>query len=317
MVPIPDNGKSSVSPETDGAHPSDAPAASKRSSSSTQLRPGLYIVATPIGNLGDLSDRAAAILTTADTIACEDTRVTGKLLSARGIKARMISYHDHSSESVRHGIIERLKKGETVALVSDAGTPLVSDPGYRLVTDAVDAGVYVTAAPGPASPLVALVLSGLPSDRFLFAGYLPAKDKGRRDTIAEFATLRATLIFLESPRRLAGSLAALADGLGNRPAAIARELTKLYEEVIRGRLDDLAETSRHEDAPKGEVVLVVGPPEEAPVDVDEIDALLTHSLSRMSVRDTAATVAAATGSPRKEIYRRALELSRDIDPDEQ
>ena len=311
MVPIPDNGKLPVPPETDGGHPSDASAASKRPAA--QLRSGLYVVATPIGNLGDLTDRAAAILSGADVVACEDTRVTGKLLSSRGIRTRMIAYHDHSSENVRDGIIKRLESGETVALVSDAGTPLISDPGYKLVARAVDAGVYVTAAPGPSSPLTALVLSGLPTDRFLFAGYLPSREKARRDTIAEFATLRATLIFLESPRRLAPSLAALADGLGDRPAVVARELTKLYEEMTRGRLSKLAEIYRETDAPKGEVVVVVGPPEEMPAGANDIDALLIEALSGMSVRDAAATVAAATGAPRKEIYRRALDLSRDPD----
>ena len=311
MVPIPDNGKLPVPPETDGGHLSDASAASI--CPAAQLRSGLYVVATPIGNLGDLTDRAAAILSGADVVACEDTRVTGKLLSARGIRTRMIAYHDHSSENVRDGIIKRLESGETVALVSDAGTPLISDPGYKLVAQAVDAGVYVTAAPGPSSPLTALVLSGLPTDRFLFAGYLPSREKARRDAIAEFATLRATLIFLESPRRLAPSLAALADGLGNRPAVVARELTKLYEEMTRGSLSELAEIYRETDAPKGEVVVVVGPPEDMPAGADDIDALLTEALSGMSVRDAAATVAAATGAPRKEIYRRALDLSRDPD----
>ncbi|MGB0631096.1 MAG: 16S rRNA (cytidine(1402)-2'-O)-methyltransferase [Alphaproteobacteria bacterium] len=315
MVPIPDNGQSSVSPETDGAHPSDALAPSKRPAA--PLSPGLYIVATPIGNLGDLSERALSILSAADVVACEDTRVTGKLLSLRGIKSRMIAYHDHSSDSVREHLIERLKNGETVALVSDAGTPLISDPGYKLVAAAVESGAHVTAAPGPASPLAALVLSGLPSDRFLFAGYLPSRDKARRDTIAEFASLRATLIFLESPRRLGPALTALAEGLGNRPAAVARELTKLYEEVTRGRLADLADTYRDKDAPKGEVVVVVGPPEDAPPGEEDIDTLLKDALAGMSVRDAAATVAAATGAPRKDIYRRALELSGNREADGQ
>ena len=297
-----------VSPAADGAHPSDAPGPSKRHKN--LLRPGLYIVATPIGNLGDLTARAADVLGSADTIACEDTRVTGRLLSHLGIKSRMIPYHDHSSEADRDRIMERLKNGETVALVSDAGTPLVSDPGYKLVTAAVEAGHYVTVAPGPASPMAALVLSGLPTDRFLFAGYLPSKEKARQDTIAEFATLRATLIFLESPRRLAASLAALADGLGNRAAAVARELTKLYEEVTRGTLGELADLYRESDPPKGEVVIVIGPPEEAAVTDTDIDALLTDALASMSVRDAAATVAAAAGAPRKEVYRRALALSQ-------
>lgn len=306
MVPIPDNGDKPVSPKEDGAHPSDAPGPSKRPND--PLPPGLYIVATPIGNLGDLSSRAAAILNAADIIACEDTRVTGRLLTHFGITTRMMAYHDHSGETTRDRVMERLKSGETVALVSDAGTPLVSDPGYKLVAAAVDAGYHVTAAPGPASPLTALVMSGLPSDRFLFAGYLPTKEKARRETISEFDALRATLIFLESPRRLAPSLAALANGLGDRPAAVARELTKLYEEVTRGSLVELAELYRDKDAPKGEVVIVVGPPRDVPASGDDIDTLLSDALAAMSVRDAAATVATATGAPRKDVYRRALAL---------
>jgi len=307
MVPIPDNGDTPDSPRVDGAHTTDASGSSKRPKD--RLRPGLYIVATPIGNLGDLTARAATILANADIVACEDTRVTGKLLAHLGAKTRMIAYHDHSREADRDRIMERLNNGETVALVSDAGTPLVSDPGYKLVAAAVDAGHYVTAAPGPASPMAALVMSGLPSDRFLFAGYLPTKDKARRDTIAEFAALRATLIFLESPRRLGAALVALSEGLGNREAAIARELTKLYEEVTRGNLPELADLYRESDPPKGEIVIVIGPPEEVAASEAEIDTLLAEALSTMSVRDAAATVAAATGAPRKEVYRRALAQS--------
>ena len=277
------------------------------------LRQGLYIVATPIGNLGDLSDRAASILAEADIVACEDTRITAKLLSVRGIRTRMIAYHDHSSESVRTRLIKCLKDGETIALVSDAGTPLISDPGYRLVSDAVDAGIYVTCAPGPTSPVAALVLSGLPTDRFLFAGYIPAKDKARRDTIAEFALLRATLIFLETPRRLAESLAALVDILGDRPAAVARELTKFYEEITRGTLVDLAAGYKHRAPPRGEAVIVVGPPTNDSAAAADVDVLLTDALTKMSVRDAAATVAAATGAPRKDVYRRALEIATKVE----
>ena len=313
MVPIPDNGDTPGSSHADGAHTSDAPGPSKRRKD--RLRPGLYIVATPIGNLGDLSARAASILEEADIVACEDTRITGRLLSHLGLKTRMISYHDHSDETDRDRVIKRLKNGETVALVSDAGTPLISDPGYKLVVAAVAAGHHVSVAPGAASPMAALVLSGLPTDRFLFAGYLPSKEKARRDTIAEFATLRATLIFLESPRRLGPSLVALADGLGNRAAAVARELTKLYEEVTRGTLSELAQAYREGDPPKGEVIIVVGPPEEAAASDTDIEALLTDALSSMSVRDAAATVAAATGAPRKEVYRQALALSKSATSD--
>ena len=272
--------------------------------------PGLYIVATPIGNLGDLSPRAAEILAAADLVACEDTRVTGRLLAARGIETRLTAYHDHSTPAARAALIERLKEGKIVALVSDAGTPLISDPGYKLVRDAADAGFFVTAAPGPSSVLAALVVSGLPTDRFLFAGYLPSRDKARRDAIAEFAGLNATLVFLDSPKRLAASLAALREILGDRLAAVAREMTKLHEEVRRGTLAALAADYADEPPPRGEAVIVVGPPAgeaDAPAD---IDALLADALSTMSVRDAAATVAAATGAPRKDVYRRALELSK-------
>ncbi|CAN0396831.1 unnamed protein product, partial [Discosporangium mesarthrocarpum] len=249
MDPISDAMKDGM---TDGAQPSDGARPSKRTAATPGLAAGLYIVATPIGNLGDLSPRATDILRAADVIACEDTRVTGKLLKRYGVDTPMVPYHDHTSPAARAGLIERLESGKTVALVSDAGTPLISDPGYRLVRDAVDAGIYVTAAPGPSSPLTALVLSGLPTDRFLFAGYLPPKEKARRDTLSEFTAVRATLVFLESPKRLATSIAAMADVLGNRAAAVAREMTKLHDEVRRGSLSELAKINAAIPAPKGE-----------------------------------------------------------------
>ena len=267
---------------------------------------GLCIVATPIGNLGDLTPRAAEIIRTADIVACEDTRVTAKLLSANGISGRMIAYHDHSNEQDRERLIELLKRGNSVALVSDAGTPLISDPGYKLVRAAVVAGIPVTCAPGPSSPIAALVVSGLPSDRFLFAGYLPAKSVQRRADLATLAAVPATLIFLESTRRLANSLADMSETLGVRDAAVARELTKLHEEVRRGTLADLAGRYAAEPAPRGEAVIVVGPPGDAAVAAEDLDALLDRALAIMSVRDAAATVAAATGRPRKEVYARAL-----------
>ncbi len=296
---------------TNGAQRSHGGRPSKRRQ---KAAPGLYIVSTPIGNLGDLSPRAIDIMTAADLIACEDTRVTGRLLSLHGIDTGMTPYHDHSSPAARDNIIQRLKDGKTVALVSDAGTPLISDPGYRLVRDAVDAGIMVTAAPGPSSPLTALVLSGLPSDRFFFAGYLPPKDKARRDILAEVAGLRATLIFLESPKRLAASVAAMADILGDRPAAVAREMTKLHEEVRRGGLVDLARQYADMAPPKGEAVVVIGPPAADGVAAADIDGMLADALASMSVRDAAATVAAATGIPRKEIYTRALAMARPAAP---
>jgi 16S rRNA (cytidine1402-2'-O)-methyltransferase len=295
------------SPGTD-PHPNRAPEPSKRPAG--RLDPGLYIVATPIGNLGDFTPRAAEILAAADLIACEDTRVTGKLLAAHGIRARLVPYHDHSTEADRAALVETLRSGKLVALVSDAGTPLISDPGYKLVRTAVEAGLHVTAAPGPSSVIDALVLSALPTDRFLFAGYLPAKDKARRDAIAELASVRATLVFLESTRRLGDSLAALRDALGDRPAAVARELTKLHEEVRRASLGALAAHYGTAPAPKGEAVIVVGPPHPEAAPPVDTDRLLRDALAAMSVRDAAATVAEATGLPRKQVYARALALSR-------
>ena len=294
----------------DGAQPSDGTRPSKRIGDTRRLKSGLYIIATPIGNMGDLSSRAADILHGADVIACEDTRVTGKLLKRYGVDTPMVPYHDHSAPAARSAIMERLQSGKTVALVSDAGTPLISDPGYRLVRDAVDAGIYVTAAPGPSSPMTALVLSGLPTDRFLFAGYLPTKDKARRDTLAELGTVQATLIFLESPKRLASSVAAMVDILGDRPAAVAREMTKLHEEIRRGGLRDLAVQYADMPAPKGEAVVVIGPPDHAGDAPADLDAMLIDALDGMSVRDAAALVAGATGIPRKDVYTRALALGR-------
>jgi len=296
-----------------GGQTSDGAAPSKRIGDSRTLKAGLYIVATPIGNMGDLSARAGDILKGADVIACEDTRVTGKLLKRYGIDTPMVPYHDHSSPAARSAIIERLESGKIVALVSDAGTPLISDPGYRLVRDAVDAGLYVTAAPGPSSPMAALVLSGLPTDRFLFAGYLPTREKARRDTLAELASVRATLVFLESPKRLSASIAAMADILGDRAAAVAREMTKLHEEIRRGSLRDLAVLYAGMPAPKGEAVVVIGPPDHGQDAPADLDAMLVDALDGMSVRDAAAMVAAATGIPRKEVYTRALALGRTKD----
>ena len=298
---------------SDGGHTSDGAAPSKRIGDSRSLKAGLYIVATPIGNMGDLSARASDILHGADVIACEDTRVTGKLLKRYGIDTPMVPYHDHSSPAARSAIIERLENGKIVALVSDAGTPLISDPGYRLVRDVVDAGIHVTAAPGPSSPMMALVLSGLPTDRFLFAGYLPTREKARRDALAELAPVRATLVFLESPKRLSASIAAMADILGDRAAAVAREMTKLHEEIRRGSLCDLAALYASMPAPKGEAVVVIGPPDHGQDAPADLDAMLIDALDGMSVRDAAAMVAAATGIPRKEVYTRALALGRTKD----
>lgn len=271
--------------------------------------PGLYIVATPIGNLGDITARAAATLAAADVIAAEDTRVTAKLLSHLGLRIPMTPYHDHSDERTRDALVARMAD-EVVVLVSDAGTPLISDPGYKLVRDARLAGRHVTTLPGPCAAIAAITLSGLPSDRFLFAGFLPSKAKARADTIAEFAALRATLVFYESGPRLAAALGALAEGLGNRDAAVAREISKLYEQCVTGTLTELA--AHYADAPpKGEIVIIVGPPgEEAPEEADDasIDAALRMAMADHTVAQAAKAVAKRYGLDRHAIYARALSL---------
>ena len=275
-----------------------------------ELSSGLYIVATPIGNAADITLRALDILRGADAVACEDTRVSAKLLAMHGISARLLAYHEHNAERMRPILLAQLAAGGRIALISDAGTPLVSDPGYKLVRDAVAAGIAVQAAPGPSAALAALVVSGLPNNRFLFAGFLDAKSVGRRRELAELARVETTLIFYESGPRLAASLADMAEILGDRPAAVARELTKLYEETVRDRLAALARRYAESGPPRGEIVIVVGPPlPEPPPAEAEIDALLQDALSRASLRDAAAEVAARLGLPRREVYARALALS--------
>jgi 16S rRNA (cytidine1402-2'-O)-methyltransferase len=276
---------------------------------------GLLLVATPIGNLGDLSPRAEAALRRADAILCEDSRVTGGLLARFGIAAPMIPLHDHNEEGEVPRLLARLKQGGRLVLVSDAGTPLLSDPGFRLVRAAVEAGVPVSAVPGPSAGLMALTLSGLPPHPHLFLGFLPARGAARRAALApvvaaERAGLRATLILFEAPHRTAETLADLAELLGPRPAALARELTKRFEEVRRGSLPELA-AGAEADPPRGEVVLVVGPaPEAAALGPEAVDALLRAALDRgESVRDAAEAVAAATGVKRREVYGRALALA--------
>jgi 16S rRNA (cytidine1402-2'-O)-methyltransferase len=273
------------------------------------LAPGLHIVATPIGNLGDISARAADTLRRADRILAEDTRVTGKLLAHVGAKAPMSRYDDHSSEREREAIVAVLGDS-AVALVSDAGTPLISDPGYKLVRAARAAGHAVHAVPGPCAAIAALTLAGLPTDRFLFAGFLPAKSKARTDAIAEIAGLRSTLVFYETGPRLGEALAALAAQLGPREAAMARELTKLHEECVTGRLNELA--ARYAAAePKGEIVIVVGPPLEAAAASDaDIDSALDDALARLSPSRAAAEVAERLDVPRKRVYARALDRSK-------
>ena len=273
------------------------------------LAPGLHIVATPIGNLGDLSPRAAATLGGADRILVEDTRVTAKLLAHIGVKVPMSRYDDHSSESERERIVARLGD-EAIALVSDAGTPLISDPGYKLVRAARAAGHAVHTVPGPCAAIAALTVAGLPTDRFLFLGFLPAKPKAKSDAIGEVASIRATLVLYEGGPRVGDTLLALSALLGPRDAAVIRELTKLHEECVTGTLPELAE--RYADTiPKGEIVIVVGPPLEAEaVSDDVLDAMLDQALARLSASRAAAEVAEQLKIPRKRAYARALERSK-------
>lgn len=281
----------------------------RRAMDNQPLPPGLYVVATPIGNLGDLSPRAANILRRADLVLAEDKRVTARLLAHAGAKPRMATYHDHSSEAERAAVVARLGN-EAVALVSDAGTPLISDPGYKLVRSARAAGHRVTTVPGPSAAIAALTLAGLPTDRFLFAGFLPPKAKARAEAIAELAGIRATLVLYESGPRLGEALAALRDGLGEREAAVAREITKLHEECVTGPLGDLAR--RYADAlPKGEIVIVVAPPPQpAQASDSDLDAALDEALERLSPSRAAAQVSELLNVPRKRAYARALERSK-------
>ena len=278
-----------------------------RETNDSGLVPGLYIVATPIGNLSDLSPRAASVLANADLIAVEDSRVTAKLLRHIGVKRPMIPYHDHNAEQVRPRLMAELSH-KAIALVSDAGTPLISDPGYKLVREARAAGHNVTTIPGPCAAIAGLTLAGLPSDRFLFAGFLPAKEKARKDTIADFAAIRASLIFYESGPRLAATLTALLQTLGNREAAVAREISKAYEETVTGTLESLAD--RYADTPpKGEIVIIVAPPSDAPsAPAGDADAMLTEALVRLPVAKAAAEVSKATGLPRAMLYDRAVQM---------
>ena len=276
---------------------------------SERLPPGLYIVATPIGNLGDISPRAADTLRRVDQILAEDTRVTGKLLAHIGAKTRMRRFDDHAAEADRNSVVHRLGT-EALALVSDAGTPLISDPGYKLVHAARQAGHAVYTVPGPSAVIAALTLAGLPTDRFLFLGFLPAKAKARADAIAEISTVRATLVLYEGGSRLSDTLSELSKQLGERQAAIAREITKLHEECVTGTLTELA-TRYAAIIPKGEIVVVVRPPFEPEVATDDaVDKLLKQAMARLSPSRAAAEVAEQLGIPRKRAYARALDLSR-------
>ena len=278
-----------------------------------KLKAGLYLVATPIGNLADLSLRGLEILQNAEVIACEDTRVTGKMLSRHAIDTPMKAYHEHNAERARPGLLRIIEAGGVVALVSDAGTPSISDPGYRLVNDCIDQGLEITAAPGANAAITGLILSGLPTDRFLFAGFLPSKTSQRSKELAELAAVPATLIFYESAKRLAAALTDMVAELGDRSAAVTRELTKLHEEIRRGTLSELAQHYQDAGAPKGEIVIVVGPPlKKAALTEAELDELIRQKLPDKSVRDLAAELAQETGLPKRRIYARALELSQDI-----
>jgi 16S rRNA (cytidine1402-2'-O)-methyltransferase len=282
-----------------------------------RLAAGLHVVATPIGNLRDITLRALETLAAADLIACEDTRVARKLLDHYGITTPLTPYHEHNAAAARPKILARLAQGEAIALISDAGTPLVSDPGFKLVRAAQAAGHRVSAVPGASAVLAALIVAGLPTDRFFFAGFLPTKEGPRRARIAELARIPATLVLYESGPRLARTLAALAELLGPREAAVCRELTKLHEEVRRGDLDTLARAYAAGAETRGEMVIVVAPPADGAErsQAADVDDLLRRALQRGSVKDAASEVAAATGLPRREIYRRALALVRaDHDP---
>ncbi len=276
------------------------------------LAPGLYLVATPIGNLGDVTLRALAILAAAHVIACEDTRVSAKLLGRYGITTPLTPYHEHNAASARPKLLARLADGESVALISDAGTPLVSDPGYKLVRAARAAGTFVTALPGPSAVLAALTASGLPTDRFFFEGFLPARAGQRRSRIAELSAIPATLVFFETAPRIGAALADLAQALGGREAAVCRELTKLHEEVARGELPALARDFAVEGRARGEIAIVIAPPQpQRERRAPDIDALLRDALDRLSLKEAVIEIAAVTGQPRRSVYQRALILNKE------
>lgn len=277
------------------------------------LAPGLHIVATPIGNLRDISFRALATLAAADGVLAEDTRTSKTLLAHYGISTPLYPYHEHNAEQMRPKILGKLREGGKLALISDAGTPLVSDPGYKLVAEVVAEGLPVTGIPGPSAVLAALVLAGLPTDRFFFEGFLPPKAAARRGRLTELASIPGTLVFFESPRRLAEMLSDAAAVLGERPGAVARELTKFYETVRRGPLSVLAAHYEGEEEARGEIVVVIGPPgaETEAAAGDAIGERLRIALAELSLKEAVAQVAAETGQPRRKVYARALELTRE------
>jgi len=274
------------------------------------LLPGLYLVATPIGNLRDITLRAMDILASVDLVVCEDTRVTGKLLNAFGIEKKMIPYNDHNAAIQRGPLIEKLTGGARVAFVSDAGMPLVSDPGYKLVRDCLDLGIFVTSLPGANAPLTALQLSGLPSDKFCFLGFMPNKKQARQAVMKEWADVQGTLVVFETAPRLCDSLEDMLEIWGDRPAAVVRELTKLYEESKRGDISALLDFYQQEGAPKGEIVVVVGPPPERNYSDEELEKLVAAALETMSVKEASAHIAQETGESKKKLYEMALALQK-------
>jgi len=293
------------SPTEAGSQPNGSPAAG-------QLAPGLWLVATPIGNLGDIGARAARVLAGADLVVCEDTRVTGVLLRHLGVSRPLRPYHDHNAVRVRPELLRRLEAGERIALVSDAGTPGIADPGFKLVREAVARGIPVRTVPGPSAAIAALSVSGLPTDRFLFEGFLPPKPAARRRRLAAVADLDATLVVYEAPHRIAATLADMAEILGDRDAAIARELTKLHEQVVHGRLAELGRRIGADIPKRGEFVIVVGPPEAqaapAAAGEEEVRELLRTLLAEAGLRDAVARAAIRTGLPKKRLYALALAL---------
>lgn len=278
----------------------------------TSFIKGLYLVATPIGNIRDISARAIEILTQATVVACEDTRVTAKLFSLLGISVPLTPYHEHNADKVRPQLIKRLKAGELIALVSDAGTPLISDPGYRLVQDCIAEDIYVTAVPGASAVLTALQLSGLPCHRFLFSGFLPAKTAARKKELSELSAVPATLVFYETAPRLLATLKDSFDVLGDRNAAVTRELTKKFEQTVRGTLSELIEFYKENGQPKGEIVFLIGPPDkDQKPNLDQVTTILKQALNHMSLKDAVTDTAIRTGQNKKQVYEIALMLKNE------
>ncbi len=276
---------------------------------SRSLPPGLYIVATPIGNLGDITLRALSVLARADAIACEDTRHTKKLTSHYGIRTPLIAYHDHNAERARPKLLSRIAAGDAVALVSDAGTPLISDPGHKLVREALESGLIVSSLPGPSAALAALTSAGLATDRFIFEGFLPPKQGARRKRIEALADLSATLVFYEAPSRLMATLTDMAEIMGDREAAVAKELTKIHERVERGLIGDLSARFADDTARKGEFVILVSPATKAEISDETIRRQLEDALQSMSARDAVRYVTDMLEIKRGRVYQIALALT--------